>query len=166
MGDVIQNLGLNSTLFAQLVSFIILVWALARWVWGPLTRLMESRADRVATMLAEAETKLAEANQRQEEAAQALQAARLEARAILERSERTAQVQAQEILNAARQEAEQQLQRAKEAISRERDQALLDLRTEVADLAVKVAEKILQAQVDDRVHRELVEQFVAEVASR
>ncbi|MBT9259118.1 MAG: F0F1 ATP synthase subunit B [Clostridiales bacterium] len=166
MGDVIQNLGLNSTLFAQLVSFIILVWALSRWVWGPLTRLMESRADRVANMLAEAENKLAEANRMQEEAAKALQEARQEARAILERSERTAQAQAQEILSSARREAEEQLQRAKEAIARERDQALLELRSEVADLAVKVAEKILQAQVDDRVQRELVEQFVAEVASR
>lgn len=165
MLSIFESLGLNSTLFAQIVSFLVLLWVLRRWVFGPIRALMDERADRVAKSLEDAENQREEAVRLQQEAARALQEARAEARRILEQAERTANARAQEILDEAKAQAERQLEQAKESIRRERDQALAELRKEVADLALEVAAKVLGQTVDDRIQRDLVHRFVEEVGS-
>jgi F-type H+-transporting ATPase subunit b len=70
-----------------------------------------------------------------------------------------------EIIGSARTEADRLLARARDEIVREKQQAMVELRTQVAQLAVEGAEKILRRSVDDRVHRDLVNEFINQVGA-
>ena len=66
----------------------------------------------------------------------------------------------EEIVSSAHTEAERLVTRAREEVVREKQQALVELRTQVADLAVAAAGKILRRSVDERTQRELVTDFI------
>ena len=71
----------------------------------------------------------------------------------------------EEIIGSAHQDAERLAAHAKEEVIREKQRAMVELRTQVADLAVTAAGKILGRSVDDRAHRELVSDFIGQVGA-
>lgn len=166
LSQILHNLGVDATLLAELASFLVLLWLLSRYVFGPLGKIMGERADRVAKTLSEAEEHRAEALRLQEEATRELTRARDEARGVLEQAERAAGAEARQIVQEAREQAERQLEKAREDIRHERDRAVTELRQEVADLAILVAGKVMGTSLDERVQRDLVERFVEETAGK
>ncbi len=154
---------LDATLIAQLIVFLLLAAFTAKFVWPPITRALDERAQRIADGLAAADrakAELASANQEVErelarshqESAQRLHEAERRALAMIEEARHKAAETAEGIVAQARVEAEQQLVKAREA-----------LRDQVAALAVKGAEAILRREVDERAHAELLAQLKAEL---
>jgi F-type H+-transporting ATPase subunit b len=88
-----------------------------------------------------------------------------EARDRIQAALTEAQGMKDEIIGAARADAERLVTRAREEVTREKQQALEELRTQVADLAIAAAGKILRRSVDDRAHRELVSDFINQVGA-
>ncbi len=156
-------MSLNATLFAQLVVFFLLAWFTMTYVWPPITRALDERAQKIAEGLAAADrakSELAQANKRVEEQ---LSLARTDATQRLADAERLAQQMVEEakgraseegakIIASARAEAEQEAIKAREA-----------LREQVATLAVRGAEQILRREVDARAHAELLGRLKAEL---
>ncbi|TSE24327.1 ATP synthase subunit b [Tepidimonas sediminis] len=156
-------MNINATLFAQAIVFAILVWFTMKFVWPPIAKALDERAQKISEGLAAAEkakTELAVANKRIEdtlaqsrnEAAARLADAERRAHAIIEEAKARASEEAAKIVAAAKAEAEQQAVQAREA-----------LREQVAMLAVKGAEQILRREVDARTHAELLERLKAEL---
>ena len=156
-------MSINATLFAQLVVFAILVWFTMRFVWPPIAKALDERAERIADGLAAADrakSELAEANQRVEkelaesrtETQQRLADAERRAQTIVDEAKARATEEANKIIAAARAEAEQQAVHVRQ-----------DLRDQVAGLAVKGAEQILRREVDAKVHSDLLSQLKAEL---
>ena len=154
---------LDATLIAQLIVFLLLAAFTAKFVWPPITRALDERAQRIADGLAAADrakAELASANQEVErelarshqESAQRLHEAERRALAMIEEARHKAAETAEGIVAQARVEAEQQLVKARET-----------LRDQVAALAVKGAEAILRREVDERAHAELLAQLKAEL---
>jgi len=154
---------INSTLIAQMIVFLILIWFTMKFVWPPIMAALDERARRVADGLSaadKAKSELAVANQRVE---QQLSAARDDAAKRLADAERLGQQMIEEakaraseegakIVAAARAEAEQEAVKAREV-----------LREQVAGLAVKGAEAILRREVNAGVHAELLGRLKAEL---
>jgi F-type H+-transporting ATPase subunit b len=154
---------INATLFVQAVVFLLLVLFTMKFVWPPIAKALDERAQKIAAGLAAAEkakAELASANQRVE---QELQASRTEtsnrladaerrAQQIIEEAKARATEEANKIVAAARDEAEQQSVRAREV-----------LREQVATLAVKGAEQILRKEVDANVHADLLNRLKTEL---
>jgi F-type H+-transporting ATPase subunit b len=147
---------INASLFIQIIVFAILVWFTMKFVWPPIARALDERAQKVADGLAaadKAKTELAAANQRVEqelastrsENAQRLADAERRAQALIEEAKARANEEGNKILTAARAEAEQQAARARDA-----------LRDQVAQLAVKGAEQILRREINPAAHAELL----------
>ncbi|MCW7539548.1 F0F1 ATP synthase subunit B [Aquabacterium sp. A7-Y] len=156
-------MNLNATLWAQMVVFGILVWFTMKFVWPPITKSLDERARKIADGLAaadKAKADLADANKRVEaqlaqtnqEATQRLGDAEKRAHAIVEEAKKKAELEAAKIIANARAEADQQVIAAREA-----------LRAQVAALAVKGAEQILQREVNAGVHAELLTRLKTEL---
>jgi len=154
---------LNATLFAQLIVFLILAWFTMKFVWPPIAKALDERAQKIADGLAAADrakSELSAANQRvekelaqarNESAARLADAERL-AQSIIEQAKARASEEGNKIIAAAQAEAEQQAIRAREA-----------LRDQVAALAVKGAEQILRKEVDATVHADLLNRLKTEL---
>lgn len=156
-------MNINATLFLQAVVFAILVWFTMKFVWPPITKALDERAQKIADGLAaadKAKTELAAANQRVEaelatsrnESAARLADAERRAQSLIEEAKARATEEGNKIIAAAKAEAEQQSVKAREA-----------LREQVAVLAVKGAEQILRKEVNAGVHAELLGRLKAEL---
>ena len=156
-------MNINSTLFLQAVVFAILVWFTMKFVWPPITKVLDERAQKIADGLAaadKAKSELAAVNQRVEqqlaasrdETALRLAEADRRAQAIVEEAKARVTEESNRILAAAKVEAEQQAARAREA-----------LREDVAALAVKGAEQILRKEVNASVHADLLNRLKTEL---
>ena len=156
-------MNINATLFLQAIVFAILVWFTMKFVWPPIMKALDERAQKIADGLAaadKAKSELASANARVEqelaqsrnETATRLADAERRAQAIIDEAKARATEEGNKIIAAARAEAEQQAVQAREA-----------LREQVAVLAVKGAEQILRKEVNAGVHADLLSRLKTEL---
>ena len=156
-------MNINSTLFLQAVVFAILVWFTMKFVWPPITKALDERAQKISDGLAaadKAKSELSTANKRVEaelatsrtETATRLADADRRGQGIVEEAKARAVEEANKIIAAAQAEAAQQTVKAREV-----------LREQVALLAVKGAEQILRKEVNAGVHAELLSRLKTEL---
>ena len=88
-----------------------------------------------------------------------------EAREIVRLAREAAEKVDQEIVSNARQEAQRTTEQARRAIESEKQAAIAELRKETADLAVKAAGALIEANLDDERNRKLVEDLIAGIPS-
>eukprot|EP01041_Mallomonas_annulata_P004278 gene4278-8514_t len=154
---------INSTFFAQLIVFAILVLFTMKFVWPPIAAALDERASKIAAGLAaadKAKAELTNANKRVEEelakskgeSAVRLAEAERRAQAMIEEAKAKATEEGGKIIAAAKVEAEQQTVKARET-----------LREQVAALAVKGAEQILRKEVNASVHADLLGRLKTEL---
>ena len=156
-------MSLNATLFAQLVVFFILAWFTMKFVWPPIVKALDERAQKIADGLSAADKAKAElvvANKRVEEQ---LAAARSDAAQRLADAERLAQQMIEEAKGRATDEGAKIIAAAKAEAQQESVKAREALREQVAALAVKGAEQILRKEVNASVHSELLGRLKTEL---
>ena len=156
-------MNLNATILAQMVIFGALVWFTMKFVWPMIMGEMQERQKKIAEGLAAGERgqkDLAAASARVDEIVR-------EARARAQQIEQQAHVQANEIIEAARRQASTEgariVQSAEAQIALERQSARDELRRQVASLAVAGAGKIIEREIDARVHAQLLDKLVARI---
>lgn len=147
----------------QSIAFLVFVWFCWKFIWPFLIRAMRERQETIATGLENAAKAERDLQQAQTRAEEALNEARAEARGIIEdargqaaqmieNAKADADAERERILAAAQADAAQEVNRAKET-----------LRSEVADLAVAGAEKILETSIDRDRHDALLRRLAAEL---
>lgn len=156
-------ISIDYTPFAMVISFLLLVWLISKFAWNPLIKMMENRRNFIETSLANAEKERQQAELiRQQYKAEMLKA-RQEAQDVIGRATKVAEDRAAEIQAQAMQEAEKLKTDALAEITRERDKAVAEVKAQVADLSVAVAEKIIRRELDVKGQKQLIEEFVQEV---
>jgi F-type H+-transporting ATPase subunit b len=154
---------ITGTLIVQMIVFLILVGFTMKFVWPPIAKALDDRAQKIAEGLAaadKAKVALTEADRKVEvalgqarnESAQRLADAERRAQAIIEEAKARATEEGNKIIAAAKAEAEQQAVKAREV-----------LREQVAALAVKGAEQILRKEVNAGVHADLLSRLATEL---
>jgi F-type H+-transporting ATPase subunit b len=146
-----------------IVQFLILFFLLQRFLWGPIQKTLQARADRIREGLENAEAAKREREQMKTEVERLLAEARREAAAIAERATKAAEAAAAQIRTEAKAEGDRLRERAKADAEQLHQQALSQLRAEVASMAVLAASKILGKEVDASTHRALIERSLDEV---
>lgn len=157
---MLTNPGLT---FFTWVTFLVLLVLLSRYGWQPILESISAREDRIEDDLTSAREQREEAEQLLRERQEALNEARAEAREIVEKGREKGQTVREEIIEEAEQKAESMVESARSRIEEERRQAFRSVRKDVGDLAIQLAEKILQDEIDEDDHRRLVEEFVEDV---
>ena len=156
-------MSINATLIAQIIVFGILVWFTMKFIWPPITKAMDDRAQRIADGLSAAERAKAELKDADARVADEIKKARAQASEIIEK----AQQQANQIMDKAKADALLEAARQKAIAQTEIDgmvgKAREALRSQVAALAVQGAQKIIQREINADAHKALLDQLVAEI---
>lgn len=153
----------TATLIAQIITFGVLVWFVQRFLWGPLTNLLEERKKKIAEGLAAVDRGKHEQELAKQRAKEILQEAKAKAGEVLNQ----AQKRAAQIIDEAKQDAQAEGQRlitaAHAEIEQERSRAREQLREQIAVLVVIGAEKILRREVNPSVHRDILDSVVRDL---
>lgn len=149
----------------QILGFLLLLWGLSKWAWGPLTAQLEARRQKIADEFAEAERRQQAADAMKVKLEQELRGIDAQARARLQESVAEGQKVASEMRTQAQKEAQERLARAADEIVREREKAKELLKEQVIDLSLKTAEKILRTKLDDPAQRKLAGEFIDQVGA-
>jgi F-type H+-transporting ATPase subunit b len=156
----------SSLLFWELVSFGILLWVLYKFAFPPILEVLENRERKIRESLEQAERHRLEAERRLQEYEAKIAAAGREAEGILiqakERAQRTLEENEQRLVT----EAERIKAEATREIEQERRRALREIRNQTTDLALMVAEKVVERSLTDADHRRLADEALQAVAER
>ncbi len=156
-------MNINATLILQSIAMMIFVWFCMKFIWPPLLKAIDERREKIADGLAasdRAEKALEEAGV---EAEQQIKAARDKAGEIVEQANQRHSQILEQAKEDATGERQRQVAAAEAEISQASNQAREELRASVATLAVAGAAKILEKEVDEQQHRELLDKLIAEL---
>ncbi len=154
-------LSVDSTLlWATLVIFALFAFVLGRFAWGPLLKIVDEREKSIREQVEAAERAAAEARDALAKHQQMLRDAGREREEILARALKEAEELRTELAARARAEAEAALARGREQMQREHDQALAELRTQVAEIAVEAASRIVKSSLSEEAQRRLVDEYI------
>lgn len=156
-------MNINATLIGQSITFFLFVWFCMKFIWPPLIKALADRRQRIAEGLAAAERGKQELEEAAKKSADVLKDARTQASEIIAQSERRAAQIVEEAKQTARVEGERIVTGAKEEIEQEVFRARETLRSQVAALAVRGAERILRREVDEKAHAQLLTSIQAEL---
>jgi F-type H+-transporting ATPase subunit b len=154
---------INLTLVVQMVVFLALIWFTMKFVWPIILGAMNERERKIAAGLAAAEQGQKDLSEAKSRADEVIKEARTRALAI----EAQARTQANQILEDARKaaalEGEKALASAKSQIELESNRARDSLRGQVVSLAVAGAKRVLEKEIDQKTHGELLDQLAAKL---
>ena len=148
----------------SIVNFLVILYLLRRYLWGPILTVLANRAEKIREGLAMAEAAKIERERMKAEVERLLADARRDAQAIGERMTKAAETAAADIRTQAKTEADRIRERGREDAKQLHDQALAQLRSELAGMVVLAASRVLGRELDADKHRALIEQSLDEAA--
>ena len=149
-----------------IVTFLVLVALLAKFAWRPLLEALEGRRATIVKALDDAQRAQQELERLQRESAAIVNAARVDAEAIVSRSRADADQLREELKLKARAEAAAIVKNAEKQIQMETARALQQIRSEAVDLSVTIASKILQRNVTKADNEGLIQETLKQVEAR
>ena len=150
---------------AQIIGFLVVLWIMKRFAWKPFLKILDDRRNRIQSELAEAEGKRLGAEKLEQQYQEKLRDIDTEARARVQAAVKNAERIAAEIKEEARQDVKDILSRARDEIERDKAEALVALRNDVVDMALKASEKVLKESLDETRHRKAIADFVKDMES-
>lgn len=156
-------LSLNLTFPVEIVVFLALLYLLSRYVFPPISHALKVRQQQIAQALSEAEAARLEVEEARLKEKSDLADARRQAQEILDRAQKLGEELREELRQKGREEQEAMLTRARAELAQEREQAVSQLRRQVADLVLQATSKILQEELDPKRQRRLIDEALAEV---
>jgi len=152
----------NATLLAQIADFIILLIFLRLVAYKPLMKLLNERSENIEKNIAAAEKERQQAEQLRARYEAEMRRAREQAQEIIQKATKAGEEQAQEIIENGKKEAQRIKEDALASIEREKQKAIAELRDQVASLSIMIAGKIISEKMDDRIQRNMIQQFIKE----
>ena len=156
-------MNINLTLFGQMVTFAIFVWFCMKFVWPVIIGAMEERQLKIAEGLDAADRSVRDLEAAQDKVANQMKEAKQEASGIVDQAHK----RANQIVDEAKVLAVAEGVRLKVAAEAEIEQVINsakeELRSAVAGLALAGAEKILEASIDDKANRVLIDKLAAQL---
>lgn len=158
MSELITKLGIDwKLLFAQIINFLVLLFVLYKFAYGPILAMLEKRQKRIEKGLKdadEARRKLAESEEKQKEI---LKKARVEAKEIIEKARLQSERVKSELAAEAKAQAEKVIADAKAEIDREKQKTILEIKSEIGELVVAAVERVLEEKIDEKKDKEIIE---------
>jgi F-type H+-transporting ATPase subunit b len=145
------------------ITFLVLLVVLSKFAWGPIVKMLNERERTIRDAIEAAKKERAEAERMLGEQKDALLKAQREAAEIARRNQQEVEALRQELTARARKEADELIATARQQVAEEVTKARADLKAQVADLAIEAAGRLVQANLDDKAQRQLVEEYIAQL---
>ena len=147
-----------------LVSFVVLLALLAKFAFKPIAQALDRRSETIKKSIEEAEKQRAEAKELMDDYQKQLAEARSEANKIIEEARGLGENVRKEVVEKANAEASALVQRSQEEIHRQKEKGIQELKDTVASLSVQIASKVIEKEVNEATHRQLVENLIKDLS--
>jgi F-type H+-transporting ATPase subunit b len=146
-----------------IVCFLITLYVLKRYAFGPIQKAIDERRDRIRQSLVEADRAREEARHLLEEHRNLIASAQTDAEEILSEARRVAEANERRMREELEADRQRRLEETGKQIEAETRRALEQIRAEVVDLSLLAATKVTRKSLDDDDHRRLIEEAVGEL---
>ena len=154
---------INLTLIGQSIAMLVFVWFCMKFIWPPIIEAIEERQKQIEAGLAAADRGQEKLVQAQAEADELVEEARHQATTILDQANaRANEIVADGKADGAK-ERERQLAAATAEIEQESNRAREELRGQVSAVALAGAEKILNREIDAKMHDDILGKLAQEL---
>ena len=150
----------NWTLVMIIVTFVVLYLIVKKFFFEKIHNFMEAREQKVKDQFADAEAAEKLAGEHLTEYESKLEGVEIERRGVLKESKTLADRRAQQIIEEANEKAKEIIDRAEKEVEREKAIFVETMRDQVAMLAIYAAEKIIDKQLNESEHMDLIDEII------
>jgi len=145
-----------------IITFLIVLWVLRRFAFGPIQRMIDQRRDRIREALDEADKARSEARELRELTAKEREQAKADREQILEDARRQSQRLVEQAKERADADLKEQLEKNREELAAENARLREQIRRDVVELTLFAAEKVTGKVLDEDDQRRLIEETIEE----
>ncbi|MDD7185002.1 MAG: F0F1 ATP synthase subunit B [Ruminococcus sp.] len=156
------TIDIGSIIF-NLANTLILFLVIKHFLFKPVNDIIEQRKHDVEETYSLADEALENARQSEKKYNDLIGNAREESAKIIKNASETANRRSEEIISEAKSNADMIIKKANSEIEREKANARSAVRDEVSDLAVMVAEKVIDKEINSDDHRRFIDEFIENV---
>ena len=156
-----MNLEIQQIL-TQAIGFLVLLFILKKIAWKPLLSLLDERREKISSEFRNIERTKSELSRLEQDYKARLAEIDAQARQKIQEAIAEGQRIAVEVQEKAREEGKNILNKAKDNIELEIAKARVELRNQVASLAIRAAEKVIKEELTEERHKRLVTEFIDE----
>ena len=154
------------SIFEAVANIIILFILLRIFLFKPINKMMNERTESIQKDIDDAEKARQEAEELRRQYSDTISDAKEEASRIIMKAHDDAETERSNIIQKSHEEADEIVSAASETIENERRRVLQQAQSQIADLAIEAASKIVGANLDDEKNRKLVDEFLSEEGNR
>lgn len=147
-------------IITQLINLLLLILLLKHFLFKPVQNILNARQAEIDKHYADAETAQTRAEALRDEYEKRIADAKSEATDIVRTATNKAQLRGEEIVRDAQTEASRLLEKADAQIAQEKKKAMNQLKNEISGIAVDIATKIVEREIDEKDHEALISEFI------
>lgn len=147
--------------FWTAITFGLLIIVLGKFAWAPILGMIDTREKTISDAIESAKLQRAEAEKASAEMRQTLERARAETAEMVRKNQAEVAAAKTELMAAAKKESEDLLTAARKTIEEERRQTVAQLRSQVVDIAMEAAARLVSMNMDAGKQKQLVEEYLA-----
>ncbi len=151
------------TFVFQICNLLILTLGVKHFLFKPVQKILAQRTEQVEALYAEAEKAEGDAQALKGEYETRLASARQEATEIVQTATQRAAARGEELVNAAKAEAAALKKKADADIESERRRAASELKNDISEIALDIAGRVVEKEIDEKTHKALIDDFISRV---
>lgn len=162
--ELLHQLGIEpGALLINIVGFLLLLAFMKRFLFGPISQFMASRAREIEGQIAEARALHEQAEVERAKLSDELEAGREQARDDIARMTREAKEAIEALHREARKQRQEMIEQGRAELERSKEVAVAELKQTVSDMALDIAARAIQETLDEERQAALVDRFVDDV---
>jgi len=146
-----------------ILTFLVLLTVLAKFAWKPLLNMLKEREEHIRSSLDDAEKAQNELAKLNAEGSDIVNKARAEAQSILAEAKASSIKLKEDTLNEAKNQSKSILAEAENRIKIEKDKAISEIKTEVVDLSLTIAEKLISKNISKDDNQAIIDESLKSV---
>ncbi|SHH42888.1 F0F1 ATP synthase subunit B [Sporanaerobacter acetigenes] len=152
-----------SSMILQLIATVVLFFILRHFLYKPVSKFMNERKEGIQSDIDDAKALKSEAIELKSEYEFKINEAKTEGQKIIEDSRKRGEEIKQDIVNEARVEANSIMEKARVEIEREKEKALEEIKLQAGEMAILIASKVIDKNLDMNLQKDMIDKFVDEV---
>ncbi len=149
--------------FWTVITFILLLFILKKVAWKPILTALDEREKKIKESLEMADKAKEEAQKLIEENKQNLLKAEEEAKKIIDQGRLYAEKLKTQLIDESKIQAQKLIENASAEIERKKEETFNELKNQIAEISVQVAEKILKHNLDSNLQKNIIDGYIKEI---
>ena len=151
------------TFIAQILNLFLQMYLIKRFLFKPINEILAKRKAMADAQLSDAAKARTEAEAMKAEYEKDMAEARSKASDIIVSAQKTASAQSDKILQEATAAAAALKEKAQNDIEQEKKKAVSEIRSEIGGIAMDIAGKVIEREINEEDHKKLIDEFIANV---